>query len=91
MSEAATHIVVIEVAAAAVMVLGVGGAVYNRIKLNKGIGVRVIQFAGVVILPPLILILALEGILQGSVVGALVGALVGFFFNELTKREKPES
>ena len=88
MSEAATWI---EIAAAAVMVLGVAGLGINRFHVKRGYGVRAIQFAGVVILPPIILILALEGILQGSSVEVLVGALVGFFFNELTKREKKVS
>ena len=77
---------VIEIVASVVMLVGVTGLVVNRIKTDKGVGVRAIQFAGIVMLPPVVLILALEGIMEHSAAGTLVGALAGYLFGEFAKR-----
>ena len=76
---------VIEFAAIAVMFIGTIGVVANRIVTKKGIGYRVLQWLGIVILPPVVLILALEKILSGEMTGALIAALVGFATNELAR------
>ena len=44
-----------------IAVLDAIGGVWNRIKLGKGIGVRFIQYLGLVVLVPIIAILSLEG------------------------------
>lgn len=79
---------VIELAAIAVMVLGTLGAVANRLYTGKGIGYRVLQWLGIVILPPTVLILALEKMLTPETLGAVVGALVGFAANEFARRKE---
>jgi hypothetical protein len=75
----------IELLAVGVMVLGTAGVVANRVVTKKGIGYRVLQWLGIVILPPVILILALEKILSGEIVGALIASLVGFVANEIVR------
>ena len=76
----------IELAMALVMLVGIVGLAVNRIRTDKGIGVRAIQFAGIVMLPPVVVILALEGIMDHSAAGTLVGALTGYLFGEFAKR-----
>jgi hypothetical protein len=62
----------VEIIAALAIPGAVGFVVWHRIKTEMGMGVRAIQFLGLAIVPPLIIILALEGILERSAVGALV-------------------
>lgn len=78
----------IEIISAATMAIGVVSVVVHRIKLEKGMGVRSIQFLALVILGPIVLILALEGILEKSAVGALIGALVGYLFTNIGKYDE---
>ncbi len=51
-------------------------------------GVRSIQFLAIVVVLPVVLILALEGILERSAVGALIGALVGYLFTNIGKYDE---
>jgi hypothetical protein len=68
----------IEIILVGIMFLGLIGIFHNRIKLKKGIGVRVIQFTTILLLLPTILILALEELLNLDVVATLLGAIVGY-------------
>jgi hypothetical protein len=70
----------IELILALTMPLAMMVVIVHRVKSRMGIGVRAIQFLALGMLTPLVLILALEGILERSAVGALVGILVGYFF-----------
>jgi len=71
----------------------------HRTKVKKGdgtgfgLGVRVVQFAGVSIIPPVIAILALEGLIDAGTVSALIGALVGYLFAGIVDfdRHRPDS
>jgi hypothetical protein len=78
----------IEGAALAVMLIGTIGVVVSRVTTGKGIGYRVLQWLGIVILPPTVLILALEKILSGEITGALIAALVGFATSELSRGQQ---
>ena len=71
---------IVEIFAVATIPISIVAIVWNRIRTNKGLSVRSIQFMGLAILPSTILILALEGLLEPSAVGALIGALVGYLF-----------
>ncbi len=70
-----------------IMVLGVIGIFLERALTKRGIGVRIIQFATVVLVFPIILILALEGILESQTVGALVGTVIGYVLSGIGKDE----
>lgn len=78
----------IEIIAALTMLAAVGGVVWHRIQQKMGIGVRSIQFIGVGTLVPLILILALEGVLERSAVGTLIGALIGYLLSKIGKYDE---
>ncbi len=78
----------IELAAAAVLVLGTARVGAHRIVTKKGIGYRVLQWLGIVILPPIVLILALEKTLSSEAAGTLIAILVGFVVNELARGRK---
>jgi len=68
----------LEAVMALIMLVGLVGLLLQRFKSNSGIGVRAIQFLGVVIVVPAIVILAVAQILSSEVVGALLGAVVGY-------------
>lgn len=80
---------VIELIAAAAMLFGLMGALYIRLKLRKGIGLRAIQFTAVILLIPTVLILSLEGVLASETVAALLGAVAGYVLSSLGEDEKP--
>ena len=67
-----------EVIAAAVMVLGLGGTFAIRFRLKKGIGRRAIQAMTVILVVPATIILALEGVLNSQTTAAILGAVVGY-------------
>ena len=77
----------IEGVALFIMVVGVIGIFVERGHTGRGIGVRIIQFATVVLVFPIILILALEDILEPQTVGALVGAVIGYVLSGIGKDE----
>jgi hypothetical protein len=70
-----THAV--EGAMLVIAVVGAIGGVWNRIKLGKGIGIRFIQYLGLVVLVPIIAILSLEGRISQEMTGAIAAAAVG--------------
>lgn len=78
---------ILEVTAVAIMVAGVIGLFVERIWRKRGIGVRVIQLLTVILVLPVVLILALEGILKGETVATLIGAVVGYILSGIGKDE----
>jgi hypothetical protein len=70
------------------MLVGLVGILHNRLKLDKGIGVRAIQFLAVVEVLPAIVILSLEGILEGQTTGTLLGAVIGYVLSGIGKDER---
>ena len=78
----------IEIIAAAAIPVAVAGAVLERVTIKRGIGVRTIQFIGISTISPLVLILALEGLLEKSAIAALLGALVGYLFSNIGQYNK---
>jgi len=78
----------IELIAAATIPVAVVSIIINRTVRNKGLSVRAIQFLALSVILPLVLILALEGILERSAVGALIGALVGYLFSNIGKYDE---
>lgn len=73
----------IELVAAITVPLSLLAIIGERLISKKGIGVRVIQFAGVATFVPTLLILALERVVDGNAVAALVGAFVGYLFSNI--------
>lgn len=82
---------VVEVAAVLIMAGALGGILYDRIKKNKGIGVRVIQFLAVSFVIPTVLILALEAKLSTDATAAILGAVVGYVLSGIGKDEPMSS
>jgi hypothetical protein len=58
---------------------------WYRAKMEMGLGVRVIQFAGVIFGVPAIVILGLERILDAQTLAALLGALFGYLLSGIAK------
>jgi hypothetical protein len=56
---------IIEIIAASSLPIGILAIVWHRAKTGKGLGVRVIQIIGVILIIPGIVILSLEKILDG--------------------------
>ena len=77
----------LEIGAVIIMIGGVAGVFVERMRSGKGIGVRVIQLLSVVLVVPVVLILALEGVLGGETVGTLLGAIVGYILSGIGKDE----
>ena len=77
----------IEVVAGLVMLGGIAGIFWERKTTGRGIGVRIIQLATVLLVMPIILILALEGILENQTTAALIGAIVGYVLSGIGKDE----
>jgi hypothetical protein len=67
---------VVELVLLATALIGVAGGVWNRLKLEKGIGVRFLQYLGLVVLVPVIAILAIEHRISQEMTGAVAMAAV---------------
>ncbi len=81
----------IELILAGIMVLGIVALFVNRYQLKKGIGARIIQFAGVILVVPLIGILALEGVLEAQTTGTVIGALLGYLLSGISNFDSNSS
>lgn len=81
----------IELILAGIMVLGLIALFINRYQLKKGIGARVIQYTGVVLVVPLIGILALESVLDKQTTGTVIGALLGYLLSGISNFDSNSS
>jgi hypothetical protein len=61
-----------------VMVVGIVGTLYHRVKMEFGIGDRAIQLVGLCLIIPGVMILGLESKIQGETLGTILGAIVGY-------------
>ena len=75
----------IVIASFGVMALGTIGLVVNRVKTEKGIGYRALQWLSIIILPQTIIVLAAEHFISCEIAGAAVMALVGYAVSEFTR------
>lgn len=81
-----------EIGFIAVMVIGVGGLVFDRFVMGrKGIGRITVQYIAVVLVLPLIAILALEGQLDHQTLGTVIGAVVGYTLSGLGPQDRDDS
>ncbi len=71
----------VSVMLAVVILLGVGGGMWNRIKLGHGIGWQFIRYSTIAIALPLAGVLALNGALTEASTAILAGAL-GYAFGK---------
>jgi len=71
----------VEIIAALTMPIGLIVLFINRLILDRGIGARAIQFSGVTIVFPAIIILGLEGKIGAETLAALLGAAVGYLLS----------
>ena len=81
----------VELILASIMFLAIIAIFYNRHKQNKGIGARIIQFTGILLIVPLIGILALEKILEPQTVGTIIGALLGYLLSGISDFDSKQS
>jgi drug/metabolite transporter (DMT)-like permease len=68
---------IVEIAMLVIAVVCGAGGIWNRFKLDKGIGLRFIQYLGLTVLMPIFVILALEGRISQEMTGAIAAAAVG--------------
>jgi hypothetical protein len=61
-----------------IMAGGIAGVLYHRIHLEFGIGTRAIQFVGICLLVPTVLILGLEDKISKENMGTVLGAIIGY-------------
>ena len=64
-----------------VMVIGIVGTLYHRIRLDFGIGNRAIQFVGMCLVVPTVLILGLEDKISKENMGTILGAIIGYILS----------
>jgi hypothetical protein len=81
------HEEVVEYVLLAIALIGASGGILNRIKTQKGIGLRFIQYLGIVVLLPLIGVLSLEGRISQEITGAIAAAAVGAVLAGVGKSE----
>jgi hypothetical protein len=87
----------LDAALVVVMLVGLVGYFWNRWttkggrSYQRGIGVRGIQFAGVCMLIPGVLILALECKLSECSTGTIIGAFAGYLFSGLSTFDSTEA
>jgi hypothetical protein len=55
---------------------------------NFGLGVRMVQFVAATSLPPVLIILGLEGLLDRTGVATLLGVFVGYLFSNISEFDK---
>lgn len=77
-----------------VMLVGVVGTLYHRIHGEYGIGDRAIQFVGICLMIPTVLILGLEDKLSKENMGTIIGAIIGYVLSGIggpgDKKKKDE-
>jgi phosphatidylserine synthase len=76
---------IVELLAAALMVIGLLAVFINRWKTGRGLGARVIQLLAVIFVIPAILILALEKFLTAETVATLFGTMIGYLLSGIGK------
>ena len=69
----------------AVMAVGLVGYFWNRWTTKKAIGVRGIQFVGLCLLIPGVVILSLEGKLSECSTGTIIGVFAGYLFSGISR------
>jgi hypothetical protein len=74
---------------ALVMLVSIGGMMWNRIKVGRGVGWQIIRFATVTIALPLAGVLALQGALNEASTAIIAGAL-GYAFGKSDEKEPDE-
>ena len=75
----------IQIALVALMAYGTKRAFDLRAGDEKGAGVRFIQVLSIVLIPPMILVLAVGGLLTGQGVGTALGVLMGYALSGILK------
>jgi drug/metabolite transporter (DMT)-like permease len=81
---------IVEIAMLVIALICAIGGVWNRIKMNKGIGVRFVQYLGLTVLVPIIAILTLEGRISQEMTGAIAAAAVGGILASFGKGESSD-
>ncbi len=81
------HKQILECGMLVIAVAGVVGGIWNRIKTSKGIGARFLQYLGLTVLLPLVVILSLEDRISQEMTGAIAIAAVGGLLASIGKDE----
>jgi len=78
----------IDLVAALTMLVTIAGVIAERIISKRGFGVRSIQIAAVGMLPPILLVMALEQDFDKSAVFAVIGTFIGYLFSNIGKYDE---
>jgi len=76
---------IVELLVAGTMPIGLAAIMWQRISTKTGIGVRVIQFVGVVLGLPAIILLGFEKVLEGQTVAALIAGVLGYLLSGISQ------
>jgi hypothetical protein len=77
----------VELAAFALAAITVVSVIVHRVMVDKGIGIRAIQFAAVPVIPAFLVVLSVEHAIDMCVVATLLGVLVGYIFSKSAKTD----
>jgi hypothetical protein len=72
----------IEIGAVVVMLVAVGGTIWNRTSLEKGLGTKVTKFMLVCLVVPSVLVLALEQKVSSESAVAILATIVGYVLGQ---------
>ena len=70
---------------------GVGGGIWSRHQLKKGIGIRFLQYLGLTVLLPVVAVLSLEERISQEMTGAIAATGVGAVIASIGKDEVEKS
>jgi FtsH-binding integral membrane protein len=77
----------VDVGLVGVMAIGILGTLYHRVKLQYGIGDRSIQFVGLCLVVPTVLMLGSEDKISKENMGTILGAIIGYTLSGIGGRE----
>ena len=70
------------------MAIAIVGTLYHRLKMEFGIGDRAIQFVGLCLVVPTVLMLGLEDKVSKENMGTILGAIIGYTLSGISGGER---
>jgi hypothetical protein len=84
------RLLVIETIFSLTVPVAIVGVLWARVRRDKGLGVRSMQFLTVSVAFPIIAILAFEKVLDGASTSALIGGLLGYLLSTIGQKRDRE-
>ncbi|HEX8365044.1 MAG TPA: hypothetical protein VF603_07155 [Allosphingosinicella sp.] len=80
------RLLIVEIIFSLTVPIAIVGVLWARVRRDKGLGVRSMQFLTVSVAFPTLAVLAFEEVLDGDAVSALIGALLGYLLSTVTQK-----